>query len=144
MTGARRHSSRDTVLEQVFGAPLDDLHEQAVRPDASPALFRALELREYLAVSERALVRVRDRVHESTSPEGNLDLLSAETLALDAQWMDAAIAGRNGCVSALDQLLSTMPPPTSRSTSAALAARSSVPVAMPSGAATVGVPARRR
>ncbi|MGW7303957.1 hypothetical protein ACWGI1_00075 [Streptomyces sp. NPDC054835] len=144
MTATRRASSRDTVLQEVFGASLEELHMQAVRPEASPALFRALELREYLAVAEQMVVRVRDRVHESTAPEGSMDLLSAETLALDAKWMDAALAGRNRCVSALDQLLSAMPPPSSRPVPATpLAVKSSLPVAPPTGADALGVPAAR-
>ncbi|MET9374019.1 hypothetical protein ABZX98_07695 [Streptomyces sp. NPDC002992] len=114
MTSTRKPSSQDEALESIFGAPLADLYAQAVRPGASPALVRALELRSFLALAEEQVVRVRDRVHASMAPDGDLDSLSAEALQSDVHWLEAALDGRRGYRRALDSLLSAMPPPTPR------------------------------
>ncbi|WP_420036059.1 hypothetical protein ACN2WE_30995 [Streptomyces sp. cg28] len=105
-------SSRDAALEEAFGdVELAELYAQAARGEASAALYRALELRSFLAVAEEQVARVRDRVHAATDPDGDMGDLSAEDLRWDAQWLDAALAGRDGCTAALDEVLRTMPPP---------------------------------
>ncbi|MFF2508732.1 hypothetical protein ACFVTY_36005 [Streptomyces sp. NPDC058067] len=57
------------------------------------------------------MARVRDRVHAATAADGSMDGLSAENLRWDADWLQAALAGRDGYTAALDELLRTMPPP---------------------------------
>ncbi|MER6952510.1 hypothetical protein [Streptomyces sp. NPDC000618] len=111
MSVTDKTSSQDSLLEQTFGAPVRDLYEQAVGPDASAALLRALELRSFLVVAEEQVARVRDRIHQATSADRDMNELSADELRFDAQWMEAALAGRDGYVAALGQLLRTMPPP---------------------------------
>lgn len=141
MTTTRKPSSQDKTLESTFGAPLTDLYKQAVRPGASPALVRALELRSFLALAEEQVVRVRDRVCASMAPDINMDLLSAEVLQSDVYWLEAALDGRRGYRRALDSLLSAMPPPTTRP---APALETSLPPARPATSAEAGVLARGR
>ncbi|MFG2981364.1 hypothetical protein ACGFYQ_08900 [Streptomyces sp. NPDC048258] len=114
MTDGHRSSTQDARLEGVFGGSLDELHERAVRPGASPALVRALELRVFLALAEAQVVRVRDRVHAAMAPDAELDLLSSDALRFDAEWLEAALAARSGYRTALDKLLAAMPPPAVR------------------------------
>ncbi|MDH6537943.1 hypothetical protein [Streptomyces sp. SPB4] len=114
MSYGRRPSTQDARLEGVFGGPLNELHERAVRPGASPALARALELRVFLALTEAEVVRVRDRVHAAMAPDAELDLLSSDALRFDAEWLEAALAARSGYRMALDKLLAAMPPPAVR------------------------------
>ena len=130
MSGTHRPSSQDARLEGVFGGGLSELHERAVRPGASPALVRALELRAFLAVAEAQVVRVRDRVHAAMAPDAEMDSLNSDTLRFDAEWLEAALAGRSGYQTALDKLLAAMPPPAVR------------PVAAPvrAAVASVGLP----
>ncbi|MDX3523302.1 hypothetical protein [Streptomyces scabiei] len=109
MSVADKTSTQDSRLQHTFGASLCELYAQAARSDASPALRRALELRSFLVVAEEQVARVRDRVHAATAPDRDMNELSADQLRFDAQWMEAALAGRNGYVAALDQLLRTMP-----------------------------------
>lgn len=111
MSVTDKTSSQDGLLEGAFGAPIPDLYRQAVGPDASAALLRALELRSFLVVAEEQVARVRDRVHQATSADRDMNELSADDLRFDAQWMEAALAGREGYVAALGQLLRAMPPP---------------------------------
>ncbi|RST17400.1 hypothetical protein EF908_34430 [Streptomyces sp. WAC04770] len=106
-----KSTTQDAALEEAFGAPVGDLYERALEPDAPVSLQRALELRSFLAVAEEHVVRIRDRIHASTATDGAMDDLSAEALHWDAQWMSAALDGRSGCLSALDHLLRSMPPP---------------------------------
>ncbi|MFF0487085.1 hypothetical protein [Streptomyces sp. NPDC004435] len=140
MSVADKKSSRDEALERAFGAPLADLYAQVVRSGASPALTRALEVRAMLALSEEQVVRVRDRVHASMAPAGNLDELSAETLQTDAYWLDAALDGRRGYLRTLDALLAAMPPPTTRLTPLT----SALPPAQPASLAQIRPAARGR
>ncbi|MCL6739430.1 hypothetical protein [Streptomyces neyagawaensis] len=109
MSVADKTSTQDSRLERMFGASLGELYAQAAGSDASPALRRALELRSFLVVAEEQVARIRDRVHAATAPDRDMNELSADQLRFDAQWMEAALAGRNGYVAALDQLLRTMP-----------------------------------
>ncbi|MGW0711735.1 hypothetical protein ACWD4G_38255 [Streptomyces sp. NPDC002643] len=109
-----KSTSRDAALEEAFGASVADLYAQAARFETDAALQRALELRSFLAVAEEQVVRVRDRVRAAMSADRNLGELSAEDLRWDAQWLEAALAGRNGYVAALDDLLRTMPAPGQR------------------------------
>ncbi|MGQ4383600.1 hypothetical protein [Streptomyces sp. SAS_270] len=104
-------SSRDAALQEGFGAEVAELYAQAARGEANAALQRALELRSFLAVAEEQMARVRDRVHAATAADADMDDLSAENLRWDADWLDAALAGRDGYTAALDQLLRTMPAP---------------------------------
>ncbi|OIJ91648.1 hypothetical protein [Streptomyces colonosanans] len=114
MSAQLKLSSSDDRLNRVFGAPVPDLYTQAVRPEASPALFRALELRSFLALAEEQVAQVRDRVHEAMAADRDMDELSAEDLRMDAQWLEAALDARDGYRAALDDLLRTMPPPGQR------------------------------
>jgi hypothetical protein len=107
----KRSSSRDAALQEAFGAEVAELYAQAARGEANAALQRALELRSFLAVAEEQVARVRDRVHAATAADGDIDDLSAEDLRWDADWLEAALAGRDGYSAALDELLRTMPPP---------------------------------
>jgi len=109
-----KSTSRDNALEEAFGASVAGLYAQAARLEVCAALHRALELRSFLAVAEEQVVRVRDRIHASMSCDRDLGDLSAEDLRWDAQWLDAALAGRDGYVAALDDLLRTMPAPDQR------------------------------
>ncbi|MFD9817460.1 hypothetical protein [Streptomyces violascens] len=111
MSVTRKPTSQDAALEQAFGASLAELYEQAAGPQTSAALQRALELRSFLAVAEEHVARVRDRVHEATAADRDLGELSADDLRWDAAWLEAALAGRDGYVTALDDLLRTMPGP---------------------------------
>ncbi|MFE6461243.1 hypothetical protein ACFVP0_27765 [Streptomyces cinereoruber] len=118
MSAASRPSSRDEAVERMFGAPLAELYVMAARSGASPSLGRALELRSYLAVSEEHLNRVCDRIHASTAPGDGRRELSPGSLRIDADWLEAALDGRSGCLKAMDTLLAAMPPPAARSRSA--------------------------
>jgi hypothetical protein len=104
----------DADLEDVFGHHVPQLHEAAARPDASPALARALELRSFLALTEEQVARVRDRVHADMDPDRDMGELSADQLRCDAQWLEAALDARDGYRAALGDLLRTMPPPFER------------------------------
>lgn len=110
-----KSSSRDSALEEAFGASVAELYEQAARSEAGAALHHALELRSFLVVAEEVVVRVRDRVHDAMSPDRDLGELSADALRWDAEWLEAALASRDGYVAALDGLLRTMPAPDQRS-----------------------------
>ncbi|MEV8128704.1 hypothetical protein AB0P07_32425 [Streptomyces sp. NPDC085944] len=107
-----RSTSRDRALQNAFGAEVAELYAQAARGEASAALQRALELRSFLVVAEEQVARVRDRIHTASATDGNVDDLSAEGLGWDADWLEAALAGRDGYTAALDELLRTLPAPT--------------------------------
>lgn len=109
MSVRTKSTTWDEALEKAFGATLSELHEQAMSSEASTALRRALELRSFLALAEEQVARVRDRVHEATASGLDMGELSADSLRMDVQWMEAALAGREGYVAALDTLLRTMP-----------------------------------
>ncbi|WP_405591724.1 hypothetical protein [Streptomyces sp. NBC_01092] len=111
MSVIKRSSSRDAALQEAFGAEVAELYAQAARGQANAALQRALELRSFLAVAEEQVARVRDRVHAATAADGDMDDLSAGGMRMDAQCLEAALAGRNGYTAALDELLRTMPTP---------------------------------
>lgn len=112
MTNVRdKPCTQDTRLHEIFGAPVTDLYEQVVGPDASAAITRALELRSFLALAEEQVARIRDRVHEAMAPERDMDELSADDLRTDTQWLEVALSARDGYRAALDDLLRTMPPP---------------------------------
>lgn len=115
MSVVHKPTSQDEALTEAFGASLNELYAQAAGPDAPAALTRAMELRSWLALAEEQVARVRDRVHQASAPDGDMDELSADALRLDSQWMEAALDGRNGYVRALGELLRTMPAPGSRS-----------------------------
>ncbi|MFJ6574027.1 hypothetical protein ACIQNU_42190 [Streptomyces sp. NPDC091292] len=104
-------SSADSRLQDAFGAPVADLYRTATGTEASRAVTRALELRSFLALAEEQVARVRDRVRDAMSPDRDMGELSAENLRFDAQWLDAALAARDGYRTALDDLVRTMPPP---------------------------------
>ncbi|WP_330347773.1 hypothetical protein [Streptomyces sp. NBC_00582] len=109
MSVIEKTSTQDHLLEQAFGVPVRELYAQATGPDASAALVRALELRGFLAVAEEQVARVRDRVHQATAADRDMNELSADELRFDAQWLEAALSGRDGYVTALGELLRTMP-----------------------------------
>ncbi|MEU2263888.1 hypothetical protein ABZ557_27270 [Streptomyces sp. NPDC019645] len=110
MSVRHKPSTGDGRLQDVFGAPLAELYETAMVAGASPAVTRALELRSFLALAEEQVARVRDRAHAAMAPDRDMDELSAETLRMDAQWLDAALDARDGYRAALEDLLRTMPP----------------------------------
>lgn len=112
-------TSRDAALQDAFGAEVAELYAQAARGEANAALQRALELRSFLAVAEEQVVRVRDRVHTAPATDGGVDDLSAEDLRWDTDWLEAALASRDGYTAALDELLRTMPAPTQAAASRA-------------------------
>ncbi|MFD9793315.1 hypothetical protein ACFWXK_20470 [Streptomyces sp. NPDC059070] len=139
MTTSRKPSSQDAVLEQVFGAPVEELYARAVRPDTSPALVRALELRAFLAIAEEQVVHVRERIHVAMAPGVGFDRLDVDVLRFEAQWLEAALTGRAGYVTALSRLLAAMPPPVARPATAPAAVRPALPPAPPTaGTAMVG------
>ncbi|MFD9224904.1 hypothetical protein ACFWDI_34015 [Streptomyces sp. NPDC060064] len=107
-----KSTSRDAAVQEAFGAEVAELYAQAARGEANAALQRALELRSFLAVAEEQVARVRDRVHAATAADGDMGELSADDLRWDADWLEAALAGRDGYTAALDELLRTMPAPT--------------------------------
>ncbi|MFD7017536.1 hypothetical protein [Streptomyces sp. NPDC059928] len=111
-----KSTSRDAALREAFGAEVAELYAQAARGEADAALQRALELRSFLAVAEEQVARVRDRVHAATAAGADMDDLSATDLRWDADWLEAALAGRDAYTAALDELLRTMPPPTQPAT----------------------------
>lgn len=125
----------------MFGAPLADLYVMAARPEASTSLGRALELRSYLALSEEHLNRICDRIHASTAPGDGRRELSPGSLRIDADWLEAALDGRSGCLKAMDALLAAMPPPAARPRSAPT---SSLPAAPRPASAQPGATARGR
>ncbi|CAL9584662.1 hypothetical protein SUDANB106_05117 [Streptomyces sp. enrichment culture] len=102
--------TQDGRLREVFGVSVTDLYGQAAGPDASAVVTRVLELRNFLALAEEQIARIRDRVHEAMAPERGMDELSADSLRMDAQWLDAALSARDGYRTALDDLLRTVPP----------------------------------
>ncbi|MFD8978630.1 hypothetical protein [Streptomyces sp. NPDC059564] len=104
-------SSQDAHLEEAFGTPVAQLYTAAAAGAATPAAQRALELRSFLALAEEQVARVRDRVHRNTAPDADMGTLSASELRFDAQWMDAALTARTQYVTALRELLRSMPPP---------------------------------
>ncbi|MFG2483442.1 hypothetical protein ACGFSI_11880 [Streptomyces virginiae] len=111
MSTSTKPTSQDANLEEVFGAPLARLYVAAAAGTATAAVRRALELRSFLALAEEQVARVRDRVHRYTAPDTDMGALSASELCFDSQWMDAALSARTQYVTALDQLLRSMPPP---------------------------------
>ncbi|KPI25091.1 hypothetical protein OV320_8296 [Actinobacteria bacterium OV320] len=126
-----KSTSRDTALEEAFGASVAELYAQAAHSEICAALHRALELRSFLVVAEEQVVRVRDRVHDATSSDRDLGELSADDLRMDAQWLEAALSGRNGYVAALDDLLLTMPAPDQRPTHPVQVARPRITATAP-------------
>ncbi|MFE7117589.1 hypothetical protein ACFU99_19455 [Streptomyces sp. NPDC057654] len=111
MSVALKPSTADARLHEVFGVPVPELHAAATGADASPAVIRALELRQFLALAEEQVARVRDRVHDATAPDRDMDELVADQLRFDAQWLQAALDARDGYRAALGNLLRTMPAP---------------------------------
>ncbi|MBN3933203.1 hypothetical protein IQ279_26980 [Streptomyces verrucosisporus] len=77
--------TQDGRLQEVFGVPVTDLYGQAAGPDASAVVTRVLELRNFLALAEEQVARIRDRVHEAMAPERDMDELSADSLRMDVQ-----------------------------------------------------------
>lgn len=104
-------SSRDAALQEAFGSAVVELYAQVAQGEANAALQRALELRSFLAIAEEQVARVRNRAHAATGPDGDMDDLSAEDLRWDADWLEAALAARDGYSAALDELLRAMPAP---------------------------------
>ncbi|MFI0743311.1 hypothetical protein ACH4PU_35340 [Streptomyces sp. NPDC021100] len=109
MSVITKPSSQDRRLEDAFGSVIGVLYERALTDEAPAALRRAMELRSFLALAEEQVARVRDRVHQATGPDRDMDELSAEELRMDAQWLEAALDARDGYRVALDELLRTMP-----------------------------------
>ncbi|MGW6345904.1 hypothetical protein, partial [Streptomyces sp. NPDC055080] len=107
-------SSMEARLQEVFGTPVDELYEAAAWTKVSPALNSALELRQFLALAEDQVARVRDRVHADMDLDRDMGELSADKLRFDTQWLQAALDARDGYRPALGELLRTMPPPDQR------------------------------
>lgn len=146
MSASTKPSSQDTRLEEVFGAPVGELYAQVAAGIAPPAVARALELRSFLALTEEQVARVRGRVYAAMAPDRDMNELSAAQLRMDSQWMDAALSARGEYLTALGELLKTMPAPGVRShrpvvDQQRLAARLSprpAPAALPTQPATRG------
>lgn len=117
MSASATPSSQDGRLAEIFGGTLAELYERAAVSPGAAALTRALELRGFLALAEEQVARVRDRVHEAMAPGRDMDELSAGELRFDAQWLAAALDARDGYLTALGQLLRTMPAQTAQPTS---------------------------
>ncbi|MEW1699063.1 hypothetical protein ACIQCR_31380 [Streptomyces sp. NPDC093249] len=128
-------SSLDERFAEVFGAPLDQL---LAAPDADPRLRSALELRAFLATTERQVAWVRDRVHDRSAPDRPMDELPEDELEIDAMWMEAALQARRGYLTALDKVLRSDPQPPVTFTQPVISAR-----AVPAGE-TPARPARGR
>jgi hypothetical protein len=64
-----------------------------------------MELRSFLALAERQVSRVRDRIHEHTAPDRAIWHLSAETMRTDAEWLEAALSARKGYCKALASVI---------------------------------------
>ena len=106
--------------------------------------MRALELRGFLAVAEAQVARVRDRVHEATAADRDMDELSADDLRFDAQWLEAALAGRDNYTAALGELLRTMPAPGPRPSMPAPRTQPKITTALPPVLASERAGAMRR
>ncbi|CAM5325225.1 hypothetical protein SAVIM338S_00826 [Streptomyces avidinii] len=104
-----RPSSQDQAIESAFNGPVAELHRTATAGQARPALFRAMELRSFLAVAESHVDRVRDRLHQATAPDRDQSELDAGDLRTDVEWMKAALTSRTEIVTALTRLLRSMP-----------------------------------
>ncbi|MFE9367795.1 hypothetical protein ACFYNN_34605 [Streptomyces sp. NPDC006978] len=107
-------SSMDDHLREVFGTAVEELHDAATWTKVPPALTSALELRQFLAMAEDQIVRVRDRVRADMDPGLDMGELSADQLRFNAQWLEAALDAREGYRAALGELLRTMPLPDHR------------------------------
>ncbi|MGP3756923.1 hypothetical protein [Streptomyces sp. IBSNAI001] len=106
-------SSMDGHLREVFGTAVEELHDAATWTKGPPVLTSALE-RQFLAMAEDQIVRVRDRVRADMDPGLDMGELSADQLRFDAQWLEAARDAREGYRAALGELLRTMPLPDHR------------------------------
>lgn len=137
-------SSRDAALQEAFGSEVADLYAQAARAEANAAIQRALELRSFLAIAEEQVARVRDRAHAATAADGDMDDLSAEDLRWDADWLEAALASRDGYTTALDELLRTMPAPNQVATARARLSPKIAATAPPASAASRAAAVRTR
>ncbi|MFD3760524.1 hypothetical protein [Streptomyces sp. NPDC058622] len=104
-----RPSSQDQAIESAFSGPVSELHRAATAGQAGPALFRAMELRSFLAVAESHVDRVRDRMHEATAPNRDQNELDAADFRMDVEWMEAALSSRTEIITALTRLLRSMP-----------------------------------
>ncbi|MFG2996601.1 hypothetical protein [Streptomyces sp. NPDC048340] len=102
-------TTQDPAIEAAFGQPVGELHQRATAGLAEPALHRVMELRAFLAVAEEHLSRIRDRVHQSTAPQRDLGELNPDDLRMDAQWVDAAVGARTELLTALTNILTSMP-----------------------------------
>lgn len=104
-----RPSSQDQAIEAAFNGPVAELHRTAAAGQAGPALFRAMELRSFLAIAESHVDRVRDRLHQATAPDRDQSELDAGDMRTDVEWMKAALTSRTEIVTALTRLLRSMP-----------------------------------
>lgn len=111
MSVPHKPTSRDEALVSAFGAPIAELYAQATDSAVSAALYRALELRSFLAVAEEQVARVTEQVRDTPVTDRDRGDRSPDDLRMDAAWLEAALAGRDGYVAALDELLRTMPTP---------------------------------
>ncbi|MFF9785070.1 hypothetical protein [Streptomyces nigrescens] len=99
-------TSLDTQIEVAFGRPITALHHDIETPDVR----RVLEVRAMLAVVERHLEQIRDRLHTATAPDRNCAELADEDLTVDAEWLAAAGRSRNRHAQAITSLLCAGPP----------------------------------
>ena len=106
-----RPSTQDRSIEEALGRPVDELHQLATAGRADPRLQRVMEQRAFLAVAEGQLIRIRDRVHQTTAPDNDLDHLDADALRMDLQWLSAAVEARKGLVDLLTRIVPTVPSP---------------------------------
>ncbi|WP_327417569.1 hypothetical protein [Streptomyces sp. NBC_01233] len=109
MNTPSRRSSQDQAIESAFGQPVSELYRTATAGQAGPALFRAMELRSFLAVTESHVDRVRDRMHQATAPDRDQNELDAADFRMDVQWLEAALSSRSEIITALTRLIRSMP-----------------------------------
>ncbi|WP_406220752.1 hypothetical protein [Streptomyces decoyicus] len=106
MQTGNSNTSLDTQIEAAFGRPITALLHDIEPPDVR----RVLEIRAMLAVVERHLDQIRDRLHTATAPDRNCAELADEDLTVDAEWLAAASRSRNRHAQAITSLLRAGPP----------------------------------
>lgn len=114
MQTGNSNTSLDTQIEAAFGRPITALLHDIEPPDVR----RVLEIRAMLAVVERHLDQIRDRLHTATAPDRNCAELADEDLTVDAEWLAAASRSRNRHAQAITCSCAPGPLPRIRSRSA--------------------------
>lgn len=111
MSDGAKPTSQDAVIETRFNRTVAELHHQAAAGQAGPAVQRLMELRAFLAVIEEQVAAGTARIRHSCAPDRDLDALSVHELSADVRWVEAVLAARTEQVTAIGDLLCTMPDP---------------------------------